>query len=290
MKRIANFCLPVTLSLFSLMLLTSCGDMIQELKLNPDGSGTLETSFDVGDLMSMTKGFQDMGTDDTTYTDDTIPDSLSIKPDTIKDPMQALIEKVTDPSYDKDFDTTMTFLSIMPDSIKAKETRLDLAQQLGIRLVSPAKSANLTIGLVANFKNAQNLKELVHYMEKLDEQSQMVASAGPVGLQTKSFLVFDADYKAGWIRIDTMQYGDMAMEFGMSGDSTSTDENLGMMEMMFGNSKIKTIIHVPGEVTSCSNPAAIITKDNRVLLEADFLDVIHKGKMDGFTIHFQPKK
>jgi len=290
MNRPFGFLTLSVISIFSVVLLTGCGDIIQDLKINPDGSGTLETSFDVGDLMSMAKGFEGMGTDETGFTDDTIPDTSSIKVDTLKDPMQILIDKVTDPTYSKDFDTTMTFLSIMHDSVRKKETRPDLAEKLYLRLKSPANSADLTIGLIAKFDSPQNLKEILTYMENLDQKPELMASAAPVGLQSNSFLIFDADMKAGLLKFDSIKYGDMAQEFGMSQDSAMSSESLGMMEMMFGNNKIKTIIHVPGEVVSCSNPDAILTKDNKVMLEYEFLEVIQKGAIPGFTIHFKPTK
>ncbi len=275
--------------MLSLVVLTGCGDIIQDLKINPDGSGRLETSFDVGDLMSMSKGFEGLGKDSTGFSDDTLPDSTTvIKKDTLKDPMQLLIAKVTDPSYGRNFDTTMSFLSIMPDSVREKETHLDLAKKLSLHMVSPANSPNLTIGLVAVFDSPQQLKDIMHYMENLDKQPEMLSATGPGGLQTKSFLIFEADMKAGWIKIDSVKYGDVASEFGMSQDSTSSSENLGMMQMMFGNSKIKSIIHVPGEVLSCTNQDAVLTKDNKVMLEYNFLDVIQKGSIPGFTIHFKP--
>jgi len=65
---------------------------------------------------------------------------------------------------------------------------------------------------------------------------------------------------------------------------------MGMMEMMFGSSKVRTIVHVPGEVISCTNKDAVITKDERVIIEYDLLDVIKKGKVEGFIIKFKPKK
>jgi hypothetical protein len=117
-----------------------------------------------------------------------------------------------------------------------------------------------------------------------------MSQTGPVGLQNKSFLIFDMDKKAGWIKIDSIKYDDVASQFGMAQDSTSGNDEQGMMQMMFGNTKLKSIIQVPGEVTSCTNPDAIITKDNRVLLEYDFLDVVRKGSMAGFTIHYKPQK
>ena len=290
MNRPFSFLTLSIISIISVVFLTGCGDIIQDLKINPNGSGTLETSFDVGDLMSMAKGFEGMGTDEIGFTDDTIPDTASIKVDTIKDPMQALIDKITDPSYNKDFDTTMTFLSIMPDSVRKKETRPDLAEKLSIRLTSPANSADLTIGLIVKFDSPQHLKEIMSYMESLDEKPELMASAGPVGLQSNSFLIFEADMKAGLLKFDSIKYGDMAMELGMPQDSAMGSEDMGMMEMMFGNSKIKSIIHVPGEVVSCSNPDAILTKDNKVMLEYEFLDVIQKGAIPGFTIQFKPTK
>ncbi|MGB4849100.1 MAG: hypothetical protein WBP41_14340 [Saprospiraceae bacterium] len=291
MKHLSNLVTFSALMLISFLGLTSCGDIISDLKINPDGSGSLETTFDVGDLMSMTKGFQGMGTDSTGFTDDTMPVTTIVVPDTTaKDPMKLLIEKVTDPSYDRNFDTLMSILSIMPDSVRAKQTNLDLAKKLSVRLVSPAKSTNLTIGIVANFDSPKQLKEMMEYMESLNDKPEMMASAGPMGFQTKSFLMFEADMKAGLITVAPVDYSSLSSQFGMSQDSTSGSEDMGMMQMMFGNSKIKSVIHVPGEVLSCTNPDAILTKDDKVLLEYNFMDVINKGTIEGFTIHFQPRK
>ncbi len=290
MKHLSNFVVLSALMLLSLLGLTSCGDIISDLKINPDGSGSLETTFDLADLMSMSKGFQGMGTDSTAFTDDSMPVTTMIIPDTTpKDPIKLLIEKVTDPTYDRNFDTLMSIVTIMPDSIKAKQTNLDLAKKLFLRLVSPAKSANLTIGILANFDNSKQLKEIMEYMESLNDKPEMMASAGPMGFQTKSFLLFDEDMKAGIIKVAPIDYGSVSAQFGMSRDSTSGSEDMGMIQMMFGNSKIKSVIHVPGEVLSCTNPDAILTKDNRVLLEYNFMDVINKGSIEGFTIHFQPR-
>ncbi|MEP6793245.1 MAG: hypothetical protein ABJB16_02885 [Saprospiraceae bacterium] len=291
MKLLSNLATLSALMLISLLGLTSCGDIISDLKINADGSGSLQTTFDVGDLMGMAKGFQGMGTDSTGSTDDTMAVTTIVVPDTTaKDPMKLLIEKVTDPAYDRDLDTLMSILSIMPDSVKAKQTNLNLAKKLSIRLVSPAKSANLTIGIIANFDNSQQLREIMEYMESMNDKPEMMASAGPMGFQTKSFLLFDEDMKAGIIKVAPIDYGSLSAQFGMSQDSTSSSEDMGMMQMMFGNSKIKSVIHVPGEVLSCTNPDAILTKDNKVLLEYNFMDVINKGSIEGFTIHFQPHK
>jgi hypothetical protein len=117
-----------------------------------------------------------------------------------------------------------------------------------------------------------------------------MGSAGSGSLQSENFLVFEADLTAGWIRFDSVNYSGMAAEFGMTGDSLAAGEDLGMLEMMFGGSKMRSIIHVPGEVTSCTNKDAILTKDDRVIVEYGFVDLMKKGKADGYTIYFKPKK
>lgn len=278
--------------LMALLSLSSCGDIEQNLKINQDGSGSLETTFNVGEMMSMVKGFGDAATEDVTISNDQEPDTMLVTPEEPKDPMQMIIDKVTDPEYDRDFDTLISFLSIMPDSVREKETNLELANKLGIRMKSPAKSSDLTIGLVMDFDDQAQLRELVKYMVTLDNAStpSVMASAGPGGLQSETFLVFDADLKAGWIRFDTVDYSGLAAEMGMSSDSLMSSEDMGMMEMMFGSTKIKSTVHVPGEVISCTNPDAILTKDNKVISEYGFMDVIKKGKIDGYTIYFTPKK
>ncbi len=278
--------------------LTSCGDIEQNLKLNPDGSGTLETSFDVGEMMSMVKGMGDMSAlenDDVTIAADTPSDSSLTKtemPQEPKDPMELIIEKVTDPAYGRDFDTLISFVSIMPDSVRQKETRMDLVQKINLRMKSPANSSSLVMGIVMNFDSKAQLDELIKYLEDMDDASStaIMPGMGGGGMQKETFLVFDADMKAGWIRFDTVDYSALAPEMGMSSDSLSSGDDMAMMEMMFGNSKIKSIVQVPGEVTSCTNKDAIITKDNKVIVEHDFMDVLKKGKVPGYTIHFTPHK
>jgi hypothetical protein len=282
-----------TWGILTMTLLSSCGDIEQNLVLNSNGSGTLETSFDIGEMMGMMKGMGEMGdlqNDDISAEEPT--DSTEPTPEEPKDPMELIIEKVTDPAYGRDFDTLISFISIMPDSVKQKETRLDLVSKINLRMRSPANSSSLIMGIVMNFDSKAQLDELVKYIETMDNttSSGMLPAMGGGGMQSETFLVFDADMKAGWIRVDSIDYSGMAPEMGMSGDSLMTGEDMGMMEMMFGNSKIKSVIHVPGEVISCSNKDAILTKDNKVIIEYSFMEALKKGKVPGYTINFTPKK
>jgi hypothetical protein len=241
-------------------------------------------------MIGMMKGFGEMGTEDVTISNDETPDTTSAMPEEPKDPMQALMDKVTDPAYDRDFDTLISFLTIMPDSVKEKETRLDLINKLSLRLKSPAKSSDLIMGLVMNFDNPAQLHEMVKYMDTMDNSGNVVGTNSPGGLQSETFLIFDADMKAGWIRFDSVDYSGVASGFGMSSDSLMSSEDMGMVEMMFGSTKIKSVVQVPGEVTSCTNKDAILTKDNKVIVEYGFMDAIKKGKVEGYTIYFTPRK
>ena len=291
-----SFLYTACVAFMVVMGLSSCGDIEQNLVINGDGSGKLETTFDVGEMMSMVKGMGEMG--NLTNEDVTIsngqqpqPDTTAVQPEEPKDPMQAIIEKVTDPTYTRDFDTLMSFVDIMPDSIKQKQKNLELLKKMNIRLQSPANSASLKMGLVMNFKNKDQLNEMIQALETFEDSSTTEIMPGMGGsMQSETFLVFDVDMKAGWIKVDSVDYSAIGMEMGMGSDSLMSGEEAGMMEMMFGNSKIKSSIQVPGEVTSCTNKDAILTKDNRVLLEYRFMDVIKKGKIPGYTIYFTPKK
>lgn len=115
-KSFLSYSVIAALAMFSL---TSCGDIEQNLTIKQDGSGTLETSFDIGEMMSMIKGFGDAGVeDDTILLDQEVDTTIAEAP---KDPMQLLMDKVTDPEYDREFDTLMPLLSIMPDSVKKRK-------------------------------------------------------------------------------------------------------------------------------------------------------------------------
>lgn len=294
MKSSTNCLYMIAITLFSLLGLTSCGDIEQNLKINADGSGVLETSLDIGEMMSMAKGMgemNDLNSEDVTISADEPKDTSTIAEEP-KDPMQMLIDKVTDPAYNRDFDTLISFISIMPDSVKQKQQRMDLVEKLSIHLKSPASSSSLIMGIVMTYDNRAQLNELIQYLKTMDDSptSGMMSTMGGGGLQSETFLSYDADLAKGWIRVDSVDYSGMAGEMGMSSDSLMSSEDMGMLEMMFGNSKLRTIIHVPGEVTSCTNKDAILTKDDKVIVEYDFIDILKKGKAPGYTINFKPKK
>ena len=89
------------LPLFFVITFMSCGDIRQDLYLNADGSGTLEASIDVGELMNMAQGFEDMGSDQDTITDDFMPDTIVTPNAAPKDAMTLLMEKITDPTHNQ---------------------------------------------------------------------------------------------------------------------------------------------------------------------------------------------
>ena len=272
----------------AVLVLASCGDIQQELRLEKNGSGSLEFMIDVGEMMGMAKSFEDMGSAQDTFSDDALPDTIVSPPEPPKDEMTLLMERITDPAHDRDFDTLISFITLMPDSIKEKEERTDLIEKMFVRIKSPAHSGDLVLGINMKFDNSQQLRDMISYMEKLNQSSDVLSGASPVSMDSKTFMVFDSDFKTGWIRIDTMLYTGFNEQMGMSSDSAMTSEDAGMMELMFGNSKIKSVVHVPGEVLSCTNPDAILTRDNRVIIEYPMMDVIKKGKIDGYTIQFKP--
>lgn len=302
--RIILFCSTLLSGIF----LAGCGDIQQDLFLNANGSGTLETTFDMGEMMSMIGSLQDAVPTDEPEPEAEPADKKKEKPkasDSKKDkekapeaapepadndPMQNLIEKVTDPSYARAFDTLIPIASIMPDSVREKDTRPDLVERIRLRIQSPANSASMAFGIQMQFDSPAQLREIVNHLEQLDNSSSGMMPTGGSQMPSESFLVFDADMKAGWIRFEDVDYSEAGGEFGMSGDSTMTAEDLGMMEMMFGSTKIKTIIHVPGEVLSCTEPTAVLTKDNKVIIEHGMMDVLREKVLKGYQVNFKPKK
>src|SRR5687767_14998408 len=189
MKFKNNLSVFPVLALFIVLSLTSCGDIQQDLRINKDGSGTLETTLDIGELLSMANGLEDLGSDQDTFSDDMVlPDTVISEPAPPKDAITLLMEKVTDPEYPRDFDTTMSFMSIMPDSVMETEKRLDLDEKMFIRMKSPAYSGNLTFGILMKFDNTKQLQDLIDYMETFNQSSNMMSGASPVSMDSETFL------------------------------------------------------------------------------------------------------
>jgi hypothetical protein len=275
-----------------MLMLSSCGDIQNEYFINADGSGKMEASFDLGEMMSMMKGFDDMGVPDDTLSDDEIPEDTSMvnETETPKDPMQLIMDRVTDPNYPLEFDTLIAFDQIMPDSVKATVKRMDLVKKLALHMKSPANSADLIMGIVMNYDNVEQLRDIIKNLDSLGGTESVMPGNMSGSMGKGTFNAYEANLKEGWIKFDSTDYSAYNQDMGMMSDSTAGSEDMGMMEMMFGSSKIRTIVHVPGEVISCTNKDAVITKDERVIIEYDFMDVIKKGKTEGFTIKFKPKK
>jgi hypothetical protein len=292
MKQSLSFLTYLVFSLLGMTFLSSCGDIQQELFLNADGSGKIEASFELGEAMSMMKSFDDMGVPDDTLSDDNVPEDTALigTPEAPKTPIQLITDRVTDPNYPLEFDTLMALATILPDSVMAKENRMDLVKKLSIHMKSPANSSDLTMGIVIDFDNHEQLQEIINHLDTLDGTQSVMPGGASGGISKSTFMNYKANFKEGWITVDSIDYSSYSSEMGMASDSTTGSEDMGMMQMMFGNSKVRTIVHVPGEVISCSNKDAIITKDEKVIIEYDFLDVIKKGKVEGYTINFKPKK
>ena len=225
--------------------LTSCGNLEQNLVINADGSGTLETSIDLGEMMSMMEGLGDMGdmiNEDVTISGDTeteqiINDTLFHEDsemkamDESKDPMDAIMEKITDPDFDQDYDTLIAIMSIMPDSVRAKETRPDLLEHVHLRIRSEASSSSLVMGIVINYSDPGHLQEIVNHLGTIEGGSQSMMPGDGGGLSPESFLVYEADLKDGWIRFDSIDYSSFAGEMGLADDSGEESEDLAMLEM-----------------------------------------------------------
>jgi len=297
-----NLRLPIVFALLiiSLLFFTSCSDVQQDLKLNNDGSGQMEVTIDLGEFISFFKGMEELGGD---WDASDIPEDpneeiedkevFEIRENSDgndraapkeKDPMEAFMDKITDPTYDRDIDTLFSMLSIMPDSVRNVQTRLDLAERIFIRIKSPASSEALTMGIMLDFDNKAHYQKLMTFLESID--SNPTGDMMPMPISNDFFLVFDLDKSAGKLVIDSMNFNQTAESLQM-GTGADVSEDMAMMEMMFGGVRYKSTIHVPGEVISCSNPDAIITKDNKVMLEYSLFDVMQKRVIPGFTINFR---
>src|SRR5690606_12866649 len=94
-------------ALAGLLWLTSCGDIQQNLVIQPNGSGKLETTFDLGEMMSMVKGFGEITPEDLEPVmededQDRVAETATEEHEEPKDPMEMIIDRITDPAFPHD--------------------------------------------------------------------------------------------------------------------------------------------------------------------------------------------
>ena len=230
----------------SLLFLTSCFDIIEEVHLKRDGSGKYIVTTDMSGLMS--DGFM----------------------------KQALEEAVKSESGDMNMnlmniDSSFTFASA-PEAAGLSAAEQKMLEKVVISMKGSEKEEVLKMGMTVNFDSFAEMEKIAEVMKKISKDGVGQGNGLMGGGQFSDFSkMFSMKKKKLFSRSGTSQPLDGLIQ----------DDMKEMMSMMLAGASYKTIYKMPGKVKKSTIPNAEID-GKTVTVEHPMLDVINqKVKIEG---------
>lgn len=232
----------------SLLFLTSCFDIIEEMRLKKDGSGTYTITTDMSGLMS--DGF-------------------------MKEALQGAMESEGE-GLNMDLmniDSSFSFAS-SPDAASLSAADRKVLEKVVISMKGSEKEEVLKMAINVNFDSFEDMNKIGEVMKKMNEKSEGGSPAAGFmgGGQFSDFSdMFSMKKKKLFSRSAAKQPLDGLIE----------DDMKDMMAMMLAGASYKTIYYMPGKVKKSTIPGAEID-GKTVTVEHPMLDIVNqKVKIDG---------
>ena len=233
-------------ALLATFLFTGCIDIVEELYLNADGSGTYTITTDMSAFMS-----QEM-----------------------KDLMNAGEENGEEQGQEEEppieIDSVLMLKDLNPEAFAALE-RPEVFKTASMHLIMSDSQEKMIITYQLDFENIDDINYFRQHLAAFSEDEEMGMASGGGMLPSVDANLFGMKGKKTLIRYAAEN----------SGQEELSEEDLSMMEMMFSDGTYKTIYHFPGKVKSTTIPDAKI-EGNTLSLEVPVLDVMKgEAKLDG---------
>ena len=233
-----------------LLSLTSCIDIVEELFLKKDGTGTYSITMDMSGIMAdggirslMQMAGEDAASEDNPFSGD--------------DPVE--------------MDTIM-YMKDAPDSVRLAFGNDALLNKISIhQQISESKELMKTVFSI-KFDKLSEVEEFLNNMDKLQGADNPMAGAGGGLLPSgNGKLKLFSLAKRSLTRFPAVQ----------SDQSALGEEEMGMMKMMMADASYKTIYHLPGKVKAATMKNAVVD-GKTVTVEYSMTEAIeNKAKMEG---------
>lgn len=232
-------------ALLATFLFTGCIDIVEELYLNADGSGTYTITTDMSAFMSQEmKDLLDTGEENGE-------------------------EQEQEEEIPIEVDSVLMLKDLNPKAFAALE-RPEVFKTASMHLIMSDSQEKMLISYQLDFDNIDDINYFRQHLSAFAEGEEMDMASGGMfpGIDTR---LFSMKGKKTLIRYAAEN----------SGQEELSEEDLSMMEMMFSDGTYKTVYHFPGKVKSTTIPNAKI-EGNTLSLAVPVLDVMKgEAKLDG---------
>lgn len=228
------------------ILMSSCGEMREEITINPNGSGTYDISADVIPMMrGMMEGFAQMS-----IAEGEEADSATIA---------AKVDEMLWKDFGDEIDSVMSFDEKIPENIKSDPEKMALIENAEMYMRGGKSKGYLLSGLTLNFKNADDLQKL---MELSKESTENDPKASMLFANSNTTMKIS---KNSFFRSSVREEDDTT-------DTPTLDE----LTSLFDDFSIITVINTPKKIKSVKVKAYEVVKQTNksVTLKYDLEDII----------------
>lgn len=233
----------------SLLTLTGCFDVVEEVFLNRDGSGKYLITMDMSSMLTdpFMKGMME----------------------------EALAEQNRGDAAEMEKDT-MFYFRELGDEVELSAREEELIADAKAKMTMSQKEGEMLVVMEFPFHKVEDLTEIMKVAEKVGGEDQMgdgMLGGGMMGggMMPSGGGIFELKRKKLY-RLPMPE---------VVGEDTEMDESMEMMKMFLGTASYKTIYHLPGKVRKTDIPNARID-GNTVTVESSLLDMMDKKvQMDG---------
>lgn len=278
--RLKNI-LIIALAMVSMTTFTGCIDIIEEVFFNKDGSGKYTMRMDMSGMMSMVKMMSEME---------------EMMPEDEENAEEEEQEEEADlgAMMEQGVDSIMYLKDASADVRQQFDDNPGFVDKVNMRMNVDPDENIFQIDFNLDFANMDDIDYFFKNFDKIgammgnDEESSELDMLGGMGGG------MGADSPLGGIMGDQFtRYFDMtkrtlirrdASQENMDTEEEMGEEEMQMMEMMFGEAKYKMIYHMPGKVKKMTNSSATLSADKKtVMLEGNLMDYM-KGDFKAANI------
>lgn len=236
---------------FSLFFLTGCIDMLEELTLRKDGSGTYSIRMDLGKLFS--DSFMKGMAEDALQSE---KNPINIQPG-------------------KDLDSTITFAAL-PDSIKSRMDNPDFWKKVKVKLLFKQSQNIAQVSLNLDFDQLSDIDYLFKNLGDMAADSKKLSALG--ALNGDEPLLSQGPFQLKGKTLTRLPLPSQATQ--------AAGENLDFVKTFLGSAKYVVVYNMPGKVKKTTIPNSKVSGSMVTVSSTLFELTQRKGQLDG-TIKFR---
>ncbi len=272
------------------LVLSSCGTISQEIWINADGSGRMDYSFDMSEMLPM------LAMMPAEATEEMDGPSAMLMPLLTREKLDTTIQmaKVIPDSVKEMFNNRASieeFLSAQSPDSQPTDAEVDQAiqgmkamEQMQMLMHIDKAAEELSMGMRVDFSKQQGIAGATEVMGgmKMMQGAAKSSEQAPYRLVGKTLQIRISSKSA----IEQMEQALSAQGGGASMDEAAVLET---METM-GMSELSVVIHLPGEIKEVKGVSHTKLEANSVLIKIPMLELIQSQKDFSADISFKPKK